>query len=112
MGDRTFPRITGCNTNGGPGRLVLLMNLLNSREHMNDIYVLNDIRIQENESHKVSLKNHNMTIANDIDNDHTAEGCAILTPKDNFVTVLETGHAEALLCKIQRRNKTIVVGTH
>ena len=112
MGHNRIDRVTGLNTNGQPGRLTLLMNIINSREHMNDIFVLNDVRLQENETDRITLTNHNIIIANETTLEHQAGGCAILTPKGYFVTILETGNAEALLCKIQKGNFQITVGTH
>ena len=112
MDSRAFPRITGVNTNGNPNRLTVLMNLINDRSHINDIFVMNDVRLQADETGHISTLGHNIVINNDKDNKHDAGGCAMAIPKDCFVTEMETGHPEALLCKIQRGNRSIIVGTH
>ena len=112
MANRAFPRITGLNSNGNPERLIIMMNRINKSDNCNDIFVINDIRLQPTETDKVNLLNHNITINNDETNGHLPGGCALITPKDCFVTELPTSSREALLCRIQRKNKAVIVGTH
>ena len=65
MANRAFPRITGLNSNGNPERLTIMMNRINITDNCNDIFVINDIRLQPTETDKVNLLNHNITINND-----------------------------------------------
>lgn len=88
-------QILQCNTNGNPGRLVELRDLV-KESFSQSILVLNDVRVKE--AHDMNIPSHDFLVQAKVINPRYAGGCAIGFPKGWRASRIPTEFEETILC--------------
>ena len=94
-----------------PTKKPLFAKYLNDPKNRNNIFLLNDIRLQKGEESMIKSKYHNVEISNLMTREHKPGGVALLVPKGTFVQMHTNGTKEQLLATVKIQGKSVTLAT-